>query len=214
MRKENIFEKSMWFIFLFFICGIVVYGIWKKNNSTNDEIKNQIQFPIRNFTLINQYGNEVAKNNFKNKITIVDFIFTNCSGTCPMMTGKMLEFFQMFKYEDNVKFLSISVDPKNDTPQKFLEYASQYGVGPKHQGNDSTKWQFLTGDRKYIYDLSLKDFKLAFDIDTTQADYILHSQKFILLNPNAEIIGYYDSEDENKMKELYFTIKKFLIQNK
>jgi cytochrome oxidase Cu insertion factor (SCO1/SenC/PrrC family) len=163
------------------------------------------QIPITDFSLVNQVGKSVTKDNLLGKIFVADFIFTSCAGACPIMTTKMLELSTMFKYDDAIRFVSFSVDPETDTPDVLKQYAESYGI------NDSAKWIFLTGDKKEIVRLVKNDFKLALlDSGGTDEETIIHSQHFVLLNERAEIIGYFDSEDESRMKELFFTIRKLL----
>jgi protein SCO1/2 len=55
------------------------------------------------------------------------------------------------------------------------------------------KWFFLTGDKQAIFTLTRNGFHLG--LDTEGLDAIIHSQKFVLVDANADIRGYYDSDD-------------------
>jgi len=217
MRQITTIEKSLWTAVLVVILGITFIGVWKKFYDTNlkDTLQPAYRLHVHSFSLRNQYGNAVTKNSIAGKIIIADFIFTSCAGQCPLMTTKMLEFYQMFQYEKDVHFLSVSVDPETDTPEVFGKYAAGYGVSAAQQKDDSTKWQFVTGARKEIVRITREDFKLAFEDNASNADeYIMHSAKFVLLNEQTEIIGYYDYDDDAKMKELYFTLRKMIDAKK
>ncbi|MEK7264165.1 MAG: SCO family protein [Bacteroidota bacterium] len=217
MRKITFIEKSLWTTVLLVILGVTFLGVWNKINETEKAKRTTPAFrlQIKDFSLINQYGVKISKNNLRGKIIIADFIFTSCAGQCPLMSTKMLELYQMFQYEKDVHFISVSVDPETDTPEIFKKYAEGYGVSAGQQKEDSTKWQFVTGERKEIVRLTREDFKLAFEDNADNAEeYIMHSAKFVLLNEQTEIIGYYDYDDEAKMKELYFTIRAIIDAKK
>jgi protein SCO1/2 len=69
----------------------------------------------------------------------LNFIFTSCATICPVMSAT---FGQVQKRlgpdRENVRMISISIDPEHDTPERLRAYASRHGAGPQ--------WRFLTGD--------------------------------------------------------------------
>ena len=205
MKQLTFLDRALWAILVLAICGVTFYYFWK---NYSPEVEG-LHFPVSNFSFTNQYGNTISKKDLEGNIIIADFIFTNCAGQCPMMTTKMLELSTMFKYENDVRFLSISVDPNNDSPEILKKYASGYGISTS--GEDSLKWIFLTGEKKKIFDLVKNDFKLPLIDSSGSADEIItHSAKFVLLNDKTEIMSYYDSDDAEKMKELYLFVRKML----
>jgi protein SCO1/2 len=80
----------------------------------------------------------------KGKIAIISFIYTSCRDICPVVTARLSQL------EDKLGeaagrdyfFVSISIDPTTDTPDKLKEYGKAFGAGPN--------WLFLTGDKKDI----------------------------------------------------------------
>jgi protein SCO1/2 len=80
----------------------------------------------------------------KEKISIISFIYTSCRDICPVVTARLSQLEE--RLGDAVGrdyfFVSISIDPANDTPARLKEYGKAFGVGPS--------WLFLTGKPKDI----------------------------------------------------------------
>jgi protein SCO1/2 len=123
----------------------------------------------------------------KGSVTVYDFIFTNCTGTCPIMTNNMRELTPKVAKDAPVRFVSISVDPARDTPAVLADYA-------KRNRNDP-RWTFLTGEREEIVKLSVQGFKLAAGDPMPGGEPLLHSSKFAVADKNGIIRGYYDATD-------------------
>lgn len=75
----------------------------------------------------------------KDRIVVISFIFTRCTEICPLNTARMAQLADRLTdvMGRSVHFVSISVDPENDTPEKLAAYASAFYSGPG--------WSFLTG---------------------------------------------------------------------
>ena len=156
---------------------------------------------VPNFSLINQNGDSFTEKKLKNKISIVDFIFTNCPGPCPIMSNNMSELYKSYASVNQVQFISITVDPDNDNNSKLKKYAKSYGVYDK-------RWQFLTSDIKKIKTLKQEGFML-YAGELPQA----HAIKFILIDEKGNIRQYYDGTDDASMavlrKDINLLLKEF-----
>ena len=75
------------------------------------------------FEGVNQDGTPFGLPSLRGKISVVDFIFTNCPGICPAMSGNMADLYNSFASENQIQFVSISVDPDRDTLAALQEYA-------------------------------------------------------------------------------------------
>jgi protein SCO1 len=150
---------------------------------------------VPEFSLTDQSGKTMTRADLAGKVWIADFIFTNCAGTCPMITGTMRRLQNALP--DEVHLVSFSVDPERDTPEVLAEYA-------KNSHANTMRWHFLTGDKNQLYDLSIKGFKLALD-DTggTDAEPITHSTRLVLIDKQGNIRGYYGGTDEDDMRKLF-----------
>jgi protein SCO1 len=110
---------------------------------------------------------------------------------------------------DEVVFVSFTVDPATDTPEVLARYAANFKA--------DARWRFVTGRQKDLYALSTDGFKLAaMEIPPDQQKAgegdgpFLHSAKFVLVDRAGEIRGYYDSTDEDEMKDLRTDVGRIL----
>jgi protein SCO1 len=95
------------------------------------------------FALTNQDGKEVKLSQMKGKVLLVSFVFTTCSGSCPATTHRMANVQQKLKQAgllapERLQLLSITLDPKRDTPEVLRSYMKLYDLDP-------ATWSFLTG---------------------------------------------------------------------
>jgi protein SCO1/2 len=144
-------------------------------------------FPVPDAQLVNEQGSAVNLGAMKGNVTVYDFIFTSCRGTCPIMTNNMRALTKQVDKTAPVRFVSISIDPARDTPPVLAEYA-------KRVRNDD-RWTFLTGKRDDIVKLSVQGFKLAAGDPGPGGDPLLHSSKFAVADKDGIIRGYYDAAD-------------------
>lgn len=97
------------------------------------------------FRLVDQAGRPVGLEDFAGKTVLLDFIYTQCPGPCPILTGRQVDVQRRLPPElrPRVWFASISVDPENDTPERLRRYAEARGA-------DLSGWSFLTGSPAQI----------------------------------------------------------------
>ncbi|HEX8619019.1 MAG TPA: SCO family protein [Thermoanaerobaculia bacterium] len=144
-------------------------------------------FPVPDVQLVDETGRNVNLGAMKGSVTVYDFIFTNCTGICPIMTNNMRAVTGKVDKDAAVRFVSITVDPARDTPQVLAAYA-------KRNRNDA-RWTFLTGNREEIVKLSVQGFKLAAGDPMPGGEPLLHSSKFAVADKNGVIRAYYDAAD-------------------
>ena len=158
-----------------------------------------LYYPIPKFSFINQDSSIITRENYEGFITLVDFFFTDCPTICPMMSAQMARLQDKFHKENPelpVRFLSFSVKPEADTPQKLKAYSQKIGA-------DLSRWNFLTGKASDIYDLAQYGFLLtAFPSDTAQGG-IFHTVKVTLLDKTMRMRGYYDGTSTSSMDQLF-----------
>jgi protein SCO1/2 len=150
---------------------------------------------IAPFNLTNQNGETITEQDYQDKIYVADFFFTTCPTICPKMTANMGQLQNEFLEDSQVKFLSYSVTPQIDSVQQLKKYAVEKGV------NDS-KWNLVTGDKKIIYSLARKSY-LAVKEDGDGGPFdMIHTENFILVDPEKRIRGFYDGTDLESMQTL------------
>lgn len=153
---------------------------------------------LTEFKLTNSLGSPFNSNELKGKIWVANFIFTSCPGICPRLTSQMAKLQKRFLENDSLHFVSISVDPETDTPQRLKEYANKYGA-------NFSKWHFLTGEKESIKNIMSNGFKLGFDNEP-----VFHSDYFVLIDSASQIRGYYSFTNEEVFKNLPRDIKRLL----
>lgn len=96
----------------------------------------------------------------RDKVVLINFIYTSCPDTCPMETARLLEVARILgdRLGEDVFFYSMTVDPENDTPQVLGDFAANWGI--------PEGWKFITGDPD---DLVLVRKKLGVDIDDVES---------------------------------------------
>jgi len=158
-----------------------------------------LYYPIPKFSFVNQDSVIITRENYEGYITLVDFFFTDCPTICPIMSAQMARLQDKFLKENPelpIRFLSFSVKPEADTPQKLKAYSQIIGA-------DLSRWNFLTGQANDIYDLAQNGFLLtAFPSDTAQGG-IFHTDKVTLLDKTARMRGYYDGTSTASMDQLF-----------
>ncbi len=147
------------------------------------------------FQLLSANGAAFDSNSLAGHVWVADFVYTTCDGPCPMMSAQMRQIQNSTAAEmPDVKFVSITVDPAHDTPPVLDAYS-------KHFKSDPARWFFLTGARDRLNDLGLA-FKLQ-SIDGS----LSHSTRFVLVDRQMRIRGYYTTGEDSFMPRLMHDIR-------
>ncbi|MEN2401944.1 SCO family protein [Flavobacterium sp. MC2016-06] len=162
------------------------------------------------FELTNQNNAKISNETYKGKVFVLEFFFTTCPSICPKMNLSMLEIEKTFFGNPNFGIVSITIDPAHDTPQVLKDHAKLLGV-------KSSNWNFLTGDKATIMDLSNKGFNLYAGENGKVSGGFEHSGLFALIDKDGNIrcrkdeFGnpniYYDGLDKKGVVEIQEDIK-------
>ena len=155
---------------------------------------------IANFSLTNQNGNRISQRDYQGKIYVADFFFTTCPSICPIMTNNMAYIQSKIMDDPQVKLLSFSVTPEIDSVPQLKKYALEKGVNDK-------KWNLLTGDKKEIYTLARKSYFVVKEDGDGGPHDMIHTENFVLVDPEKRIRGYYDGTDKAAMENLLADLK-------
>jgi protein SCO1 len=140
---------------------------------------------VPQFELISQDGQPFHSQTLAGKIWVADFIYTTCPGPCPRMTSQMRQVQDAVSKIPDVRLVSFTVDPAQDTPPVLAAYAKLHGAS-------SAMWYFLTGPVPALQTLDRDAFKLG-NIDGTMQ----HSTRFVLVDREGRIRGYYDTSESS-----------------
>ena len=155
---------------------------------------------IADFSLLNQNGDTITQENYRDKIYVADFFFTTCPTICPIMTANLVEVQAALANDPEVLLLSHSVTPEIDSVAQLKKYANEKGV------NDA-KWNLVTGDKEQIYELARKSY-LAVQEDGDGGPFdMIHTENFILVDKQRRIRGFYDGTKEEEMDRLLSDIE-------
>lgn len=166
---------------------------------------------VPKFRLIDQAGVSFDSDSvLSGNLYVVSFFFSRCGTICPVITRNQKMIQEGTKGIEGVRLVSISIDPKFDTPEVLGTYAGKIGA-------DTARWSFLTGEKGYIYDLAIRGYKLpvadasAYDASITDPDQtFIHSEKLLLIDGNGYIRGIYDGTEKSEIKRAIVEIKVLL----
>ncbi|MDD7913573.1 SCO family protein [Polaribacter ponticola] len=150
---------------------------------------------ISDFELINQNGEIITNNNYKDKIYVADFFFTRCQTICIAMAYNMSELQEFYKQDDDIMFLSHSVTPTIDSVSVLKEYAERKGV-------IDAKWNVTTGSKKHIYELARKSYFAVLEGGDGGENDFIHTEQFVLIDKERRIRGFYDGTEKEDMVKL------------
>ncbi|MDP9035643.1 MAG: SCO family protein, partial [Myxococcota bacterium] len=150
------------------------------------------------FQLLDERGAVFASESMRGHVHVVDFIFTRCTSSCPRLTLRMTEMqSRLARRAPDVRFVSFSVDPENDTPSVLADYAARAHADP-------ARWHFVTGPLDGIQRAVVLGFKVAAaKIAKGADDYeVTHGEWFVLVDRSGDIRGYYPTDQPSDVDTL------------
>jgi protein SCO1 len=187
--KFRIFSVFIVIMFILTACGST--GIKDANN-----------WPVDEFTYIDQKGEAFGLKDLEGKIWVADFIFTNCDDVCLPMTANMKKIQDQVKQEgiENIQFVSFSVDPTVDTPKVLTDFGKMFSA-------DFSNWHFLTGyPQVQIEEFALETFKTIVK-KPESGDQVIHGTSFYLMDGEGKVMKDYTGLAEMPMDEIIKDIK-------
>jgi len=154
---------------------------------------------VSDFTLTDHTGADFKSDSLSGHVWVANFMFTNCPGPCPRMSSQMHDVQTALAGQD-VKLVSLTVDPDRDTPPVLAKYAAFYSATPG-------VWYFLTGPRPTLNHLGQDVFKLN-PVDGT----FDHSTRFVLVDRKSQIRGYYLTSEPDAIQRVIADAKALLRQ--
>ncbi len=149
------------------------------------------------FELENATGGTLTTADMDETIWVADFFFTSCPGPCKVMSSNMESLARTFKGDERVRFVSISIDPDIDTPERLREYAAMYNADPD-------RWHFVRGPEEEIHRIARDGFSIG-SVETAS-----HSTRFMLIDGAGRLRGYYLGLETDDMAKLSEDIAKLL----
>ncbi len=176
------------------------------------------------FTLTERSGRHVSRDDLRGFVWVADFIYTECTESCPTQSLQLAQLQREFAGADDLRLVSITVDPEHDTPEVLGRYAERYGAGDH--------WWFLTGDKTDIYCLAQQGFRLsvvdpaavspttcrqAFRLGPAPAwashgskGLFMHSARAVLVDRDGRIRAYHLATEPESMGRLRANLRRLL----
>ncbi|MBD1426642.1 SCO family protein [Sphingobacterium arenae] len=154
-----------------------------------------IYHQIPSFSFINQDSVEITDKDFDNKVYVANFFFTHCPSICPTMQRNLLKVYEKYKDDEQVSFLSHSIDFKYDSPSVLKSYAEKLGVTNK-------QWQFVTGEKRDIYGIADKYLVYTKEDESAPGGYD-HQSYLVLIDSQKRIRGAYDGTSDEQVAQLF-----------
>lgn len=205
---EPISQRIIWGalgLVLIFVVGYGVFSLFSNSSQSAPPGRLPVLGEVPAFSLIERTQQPFDHTDLTGSVWVANFIFTHCPGRCPLLSQRMARL-QTTLRPKPVRFLSFSVDPERDTPEVLQVYARRYRA-------DDQRWIFLTGDRTAMYALIREGFRLGVealapnDPRLTTHEPIVHSNRFVLIDPQRRIRGYYRGDDTESVAQLLQDIK-------
>lgn len=172
-----------------------------------DLVRQGFGHTIGSFSFTDQTNQAYGLKDVKGKVFVAEYFFTNCGTICPKMTAQMERVQQRFNGNNDLKILSFTVDPTNDTVARMAEYAKL------HKANNK-QWHFLTGTQEELYRIARRYFFILKPAEVkNQGDVgsdFIHTNNFVLVDRQQRIRGYYDGTSEKEVDQLMKDIERLL----
>jgi len=214
-------ETLLWGVLLLVLAAVTARGAWSflgpQAASPVTLATPPVYSTVPAFAAVERSGRGVSEQDFLGKVWIANFIFTNCTATCPIQTATLARLQAQFASQQAIRFVSVTIDPEHDTPEVLRRYAERFGADPN-------RWLFLTGDGASLFALAREGFHLAAFPAPVQApapiqrafpddpsasgrpvgssDAFVHDPRFALVDGRLRIRGYYSSLDPEAMVHL------------
>jgi len=156
-----------------------------------------------NFSLSDQFDRPISSSELRGKIVVVDFMLASCSVICPYVNAQMRKIQDATAHDPDVRLLSLTLDPEDDTVAVLKNYASSYGASPE-------RWLFLTGEptdvRRVIGESFLPQDK--------EGEYsfmpggFTNTQYIALVDRQGHIVSYYDGLNQGSSDAALAQIRK------
>ncbi len=212
---------TLWWSSIAGICAIIIFG----SVFVTMSYRNRLQHEFENYRppliakleidldAVNRDGKKVHLGQLRDKVFVAGYQYTDCPSGCLGMATFMKMLLSEFGDDPRFHLVSISVNPKQDTPEKMNAWVKDKGV-------DAPNWWFLTGDEETIRKYMIKEFMFLGVEENKDAESIAsegafaHDQRLALVDGGGNIRGYYavmnPQEGANEFRRLRRDLKMVL----
>ncbi len=207
-------HAALTFWLMMLVVGSVGYGSWlawrefgyspsgePSSGTSSGESGDSMSFnlppgvPLPDFELTDQRGHKFHSSSLRGQVWVASYFFASCPGPCYRL-NQALASLQSEPSLDDVKFVSITCDPVNDSPAVLRTYSERFNANPK-------RWKFLTGELQPILDYARERF-------TLQVEQAAHSDRAIAIDRNSCVRGFFHMSEENDVSHLRIRLQQLL----
>lgn len=173
---------------------VLVLGQWRNGTGRRATETLADYGVVPDFSLVERSGQPVRRSDLAGSPWIANFVYTRCSGSCPLVSAAMAKLQQ--RVENGVRLVSFSVDPSHDTPAVLAEFAERFKAS-------RDRWWFLTGDVAALRRLVSEGFHLSVseEAEGDPGEAITHSDRIVLVDRDLRIRRYYSGETDGWIEE-------------
>jgi protein SCO1/2 len=158
---------------------------------------------VPDFTLTERSGASVKRADLEGKVWFADFVYSNCPDICKLLSSSLSDLqAEAFAQGEDVRFVSFSVDPEQDTPEVLQGYAAQLRAGDR--------WLFLTGEKTQMTRVAREGFLLGFEQVPGVATDITHSTKIALVDRKGVVRRFYNGTGPREHRKMLADLKALL----
>lgn len=140
---------------------------------------------LAEFSLTDQNGRTIHRRDIRGNIVAVSFLFTSCTVVCPYVSAQMEKIQQATANLPNVRLMSITYDPADDTQQVLAAFAHSFNA-------NAERWLFLTGNTGAVRDLIRTSFLDEYKGEFAFPGVFRNTQRIALLDPQGNLVSYFD----------------------
>lgn len=194
-----------WLILSSALCLGLLSASCEKKAGSSGVLTGQFR-EVDDFAFTTQDEGTLSRDDLKGKVWVANFIFTSCAAECLVLSNRIAELQLAFRDNEDVKFVSFSVDPQTDTPERLKNFASRWHADPE-------AWNFVTGEPASVDNIVKKSFLLPVTRDPIEAGKLLsqnfvHSNRFAIVDRKGVVRAYVDGLPQESVS----TISRIVVQ--
>ncbi len=160
------------------------------------------------FTLTDRSGRTVKRPDLDGQFLVVNFVFASCSLSCLQVNYRMAEVQRMVSSQSDVRLVSLTIDPRSDTPPVLAKFAERFAA-------DTNRWLFLTGDKQVLYRLIEKSFLGPADprLSGLVPGGFVNTDRVVIVDPRGQVRAILNGMKTSAPREVMETITKLRSEN-
>ena len=182
------FRDAAWLAVAVVLIVVVVIGGWRLAGPPNRPLDlGEGPRQLAAFELTERSGRTVAAEELAGRFLVVNFVYTSCSVSCLQVNRRMAEIQRLSADQPDVRLVSITLDPRTDSPAVLTKFASRFGA-------DTNRWLFLTGDKPSVYGLLEASFlrRDTNDLTNLAPGGFVGMEQISVVDPQGRVLAFFN----------------------